>query len=296
MDLKTSSLIEAIKLAGSLPDGTFSTDDYVSFLNDALIMDLVPFMMRHREEFFVTYVDLDYNDVLSIPSDAISQKLADIVTVDSNGVILRNIPRISVESMSKDYRGLSMGFYLEGNKVKFYPKSYITDKIRMYYFKRPHFLISETNCALVTDIVGNVCQVEEIPSNLVNGSVLSIPSSVQPNDIVDGVTITNIDLNTNEITLSDVTDVQVGSYLCPLGKTVYAQVPLEASEILVQGAVIKAMVSLKDVNGAKLAGEMLAKAENTISSLLSPRVEGEVKKVVNTGGIFNVRRSRSIWR
>lgn len=294
MDLKTSSLIEDIKRSGSLPDGMFSDTDYIAFLNDAMTSDIIPFMMKHREEFFVVAQDQSYSNTISIPSRAIGQKLRDIVTIDGSGNFIRNLPRLSLESISQGNYSY-VGFYLEGNDIKFNPANVLSDNIRIYYFKRPNALIHEDNCALVTAINGFELIVSAIPDSFAEDDVLDVPSNDQPYTITSGSIITDINTEDLIITVDDVTGISVGSYLCPINYSVYPQIPIELKEILIQSAIVKTMVSLKDRDGAKMARDQLGYALDNASGLITPRVEGEVKKVVNNNGLFN-RKLNSRWR
>lgn len=297
MKLTTSSLISDIKLAGSFPDGMFTDAEYLSFLNTGYFNELVPFIMRHREEFFVTYTDQNYADSIEIPSDAIAQKLRDIVRVSDDGDYIGNIPRVTLEEMSgysqAYYR--PTGFYLEDNSIKFYPKGNITDKIRLYYFKRPNTLADTDDCMEITSING-ASATGTIPSSWTTDTEISVIKSNQPFTVNDSYTISTINVNAGTITLS-ASGFSKGDFICPKGYTAIAKIPVELRDCLIQAAIVNALVSTKDVNGAKLAREELFIAMDNASGLISPRVEGEVKKIVNNSGVWKYRNNnRSGWR
>jgi len=302
MDLTTTALISDIKLTGMLPDGMFSDSEYVSFLNDAFFNEVLPFMMKHREDYFVTYTDYTYADTLTIPSDAIGQKLRDIVKVSSDGRSLGNLPRLTYEEISSYNQDWykPVGFYIENNSIKFYPTGVISDTIRLYYYKRPNYLNYHTTVidgtttyanSKITDATGAVCTVDGIPSSWTTATEISVISQTQPFTVTDTYSISDIDSEASTITLST-TGFSVGDYICARGETVFPPIPYECREILVQGSILKALVAIKDVNGVKLAKDELNDCKERASDILTPRVDGEVKKVVNVSGVWRNRRSR----
>lgn len=295
MDLKTSSLISDLKLAGSFPDGMFAEADYISFLNTGFYAEIVPFIMRHREDFFVTYSDNTYSNTIAIPSNAIGQKLRDIVRVDSSGNFLGNIPRFTYEEMTGNYGYTNnTGFYLEDNSIKFYPVDSLSDTIRLYYFQRPNYMALESACMELTSISGADAS-GTVPSTWTTSTSISVVSATQPYTVDDTYTISAIDVGAGTITLSS-SGFAEDDFICPRGYTTIPKLPLELRDCLIQSGIVNALVSLKDVNGVKMAREELYIALDNASGLLSPRVEGEPKKIVNNSGIFNRRNQRNGWR
>jgi hypothetical protein len=295
MHLKTSELINDLKLAGSFPDGMFTDADFISFLNTGYSSEIVPFIMRHREDFFVTYQDQDYSDTIAIPSDAIAQKLKDVVRVDSSGRLLGNVPRVSIEEITGHQQYYKpVGFYIEDNNVKFHPAGATTDRIRLYYFKRPHHLIQESLCTEVTSVSG-VNVTGTVPSTWTTSTAISVTDKTQPYDIDDSYTIVSLDVGAGTLELS-ASGLVVGDFICPLGYSAIPKIPTEMRDVLIQSAIINALVSLKDINGVKLAREELFIAMDNMSGLISPRVEGEPKKIVNNSGIWATRSRNKLWR
>jgi hypothetical protein len=300
MDLTTTALISDLKLTGMLPDGMFSDDDYISFLNDGFFNSVLPFIMKRREEYFVTYTDYTYADTLSIPSNAVGQKLRDIVRVSPSGDFLANIPRLSYEEISgSNYTYHMPGFYIENNSIKFYPKGSISDTIRMYYYRRPNYLQYHTTTvdgatvyknSLISSATGAVCTYDGIDSTWTTSTEIDVISHTQPYTVDTSYTIVDIDTGSSTITLSS-TGFAEGDYICARGDTVYPEIPYECREILIQAAVLKGLISIKDVNGVQLCKEQLKDAEERAADILTPRVDGEVKKIVNVSGIWSNRRS-----
>lgn len=302
MDLTTTALISDIKLTGMLPDGMFSDDEYISFLNDGFFNEVLPFIMKHREDYFVTYTDYTYSDSIEIPSDAVGQKLRDIVQVSSDGRHLGNIPRYTYEQIS-GYNETPIrlaGFYIENNTIKFYPTGSISNDIRLYYYKRPNYLQYHTTVvdgtttyknSKIESAIGAVCTVDGIDSTWTTDTEISVISKSQPYTVTNSYTISDIDTGSSTITLST-TGFSTGDYICARGDTVFPPIPYECREVLVQAAILKSLIAIKDVNGVKLAKEELKEAKERVSDILTPRVDGEVKKIVNVSGIWKSNRSK----
>lgn len=286
MSLLITDLIDKVELNGMMPEGMFTDDEYVSFLNCSLGTDVVPFLMKHREDFFVTYTDYSPTNTIEIPYNAIGAKLQDVVLVLSSNNFL-NLPRLTKEEISGSGSNVytPAGFYTEDNSIIFYPKDKIRDTIRVYYFRRPNELILTSSCAKILSATGAVCTVDQIPTGWTTATEIDVQGYRQPHKITETYTIDSVGAST--ITLS-ATGFAVGDYICPKGYAVYAQLPEEMDEILYLGALLKMHVALKDVQAIKAVGEMLKMAQSTASGLLSPRVEGEVKKLVKRSNMFDI--------
>ncbi len=299
MDLTSYGLIESIKLDGTIPDGMFTNADFTRFLNEAFYTTVQPFVVKHRENYYIAYTDFNYANTLEIPARAIGAKLHDVLLVDSTGdVILGNVPRLSKEQLVYN---TTPGFYLEGNSVKFYPINSISEKIRLYYYERPHPLENPDNImqitaweestltATVERLNTNDTQIADWVDYPIN-CTLTNPS--QPYSLTDNRIIgASESLNTIEF---NATGPVVGDYISNRDYRSIPDIPIEVREVLIQAAIVRAMIAIKDKDGVKLAGESLQMAKNDASTVLTPRVDNEVKKVVNVRGIWKGSR-RNSW-
>jgi hypothetical protein len=57
--------------------------------------------------------------------------------------------------------------------------------------------------------------------------------------------------------------------------------------LLVQATAVKILEAMKDDAGIKLAADRYLKMEDDFTTLMTPRVDGEVKKIVGQGGIWD---------
>ena len=290
MDLTTLGLIEGIKLDGTLPDGMFTNSEYTRFLNDGFYAEVLPFIMKHREDYFLTYTDFAATDTIAIPSDAIGAKLQDILLVSGDD-ILANVPRLTKEEMV--YNRV-LGFYLEGNNIKFYPTNTVSDTIRVYYFARPFPLEAPDNIMTIASwdestLTATVDQVADWVDYPVDCGVTDFN---QPYEYDERRLI-----GASEALLTVeflATGPSEGEFITKENYRAIPLIPIEVREVMIQAAILKAMISIKDMDGVKLAGESLTMAKDSASIILTPRVDGEVKKVVNTRGIWGGR-ARSGW-
>lgn len=297
MDLSTSGLIADLELNALLPDGMFENSDLISFLNDGFFSEVLAFVMRFREDFYVTYTDFAPAASIAIPADAIAQKIKD-VQIKKDDYTFYNLPRLSMGEITsgKSTWNKPEGFYIQDNNIIFYPRAQ-TNNIRLVYFKRPNYLedatldteltVTTKSIYKVTGVSGATIVVTPNPVAALGAGkskVFSHAKGYQPFDVVNTVTLVtgpSGSIFTAASTALAATFTK-DDYLCNVGYTVYPKIPLEARDVLVQAALVKAMTAMKDKDGYKLAKDALAEAKAAIASLISPRIDNEVKKVVNT--------------
>jgi len=310
MDLRTEALISEIKLNALLPDGMFEDDDIISFLNDAYFSEVIPFIMRHREDFYLTYTDFDPAASITIPSDAIAQKLKDVqIKRDAN--TFYSLPRLSMNEITSNRFVRRDGFYIQDNTIYFHPRAQ-TNTIRLIYFKRPYVLV-DSNADTGTTKNYTISEIEKPPlqanaavkledTTLIEykvyaGTTLTITKVTPPFKSIDTVTPLESQINQSRIYIGEdeVDEVSVGDVLCPGGYSGVPKIPVEAKDFLVQSAILKAMIAIKDKDGYAIAKDIVKEAKSILSGLISPRIEDEVKKIVNTGPLWNGGNSRG-WR
>lgn len=311
MDLTTAGLIADIELNALLPDGMYEPSDIISFINDGYFTYVLPFIMRYREDFFVAYADYSPAASIPIPTNAIGQKLKDVqIKKDSNHFF--NLPRLSMGEVTsiQNYNRYN-GFYIQDNTIVFYPNPQSND-VRLVYFKRPNYLEDSTittNESLVDSTTvykitaassGTTVYVTPSPLAALGAGVtvnFSHSKGYQPFDTVDGISLVTSAV-ANQFTAPSAAiaaSFTEGDYLCNPGYSAFPKITIEMRDLLVQAATIKVMISMKDKDGYKLAMEQLSASEKLIGGLISPRIDNEVKKIVNSSsGIWN--RGHKGWR
>lgn len=301
----TTKLVEAIRRRGSIPSSQqlFSTNDFIALANDEMETVIIPNIMSVREEYFVGYEDVSVTasntpQEISIPSDAIGQKLRDLCWVDDNGQ-LSSIPRLELEQASGTQYldpmiSQSYGFMIRANKIVLYPGNSGTGTLRIYYYKRPLELTNTSECGQVTEINTNTNEVTLtfLPSDWTTSDTVNVIGQSQPFETkVTSVQITNVSFPV--VTLASVDNIAVGDWVALEGYSPIPQIPVEAHKVLAQATVVKCMEAMGDREGMQAAQGKLKKNITDMFKLISPRVDGAPKKITNAGnGIFDWNGSR----
>jgi hypothetical protein len=81
--------------------------------------------------------------------------------------------------------------------------------------------------------------------------------------------------------LTTVVGLSVGDYLTVEGETLVPQLPIEIHAFLAQAAAVKVLEAMGDSQGMRNAETKLQQVQKDVLTLISPRTDGSVKKVVN---------------
>jgi hypothetical protein len=302
-DFTTTGLLADIKRKCFIPiaQTTFSDTDLLAMADEELQIGIVPLIMSVREEFFVTWKEYNVTGLtssFSIPPRAIGSKLSKVtMIVDPTASDVPNevlLPQLNADqavfnTVFNNYLAIP-AFYLQNNQLFLSPggQQYAGQTLRQYYFRRPNQLILTSGCSTITSITDNIATVNLIPSTFGTGSLYTITSDVvKANPGFDllgmdlSLTVNTVD---NTITFTDDLadlDIQVGDYICLAGETPVPQIPVEVHTLLAQRTAVKVLEALGDEKNFAIASKKLVDMEHRITGLLSNRVEGAARKVVN---------------
>jgi hypothetical protein len=306
-----SYLTNAIREAQSVPDSaqTFNDAQLVGFLNTVLHSEIVPTLIKTNEEYFVAYKDFTVdqqmiNDasgtgdiVFNIPSDAYGMKLREVCFLQTNGGVLPiRIPRIQLETATNGgYSGY--GYFITQNQIHFPYYGITPSIIRMYYLKKPAILVPFVQVALVTDInyVANQVVIAGTPgSGLFIGENMSFCSPNQPYEYtIENVPIVDINGLNVEFDPAVIAKISIGDYLCYPGQAPFAQyIPESMTYLLIQGAALKVVQSVTDIDSYKIAKADYDEMKATSLGALINRVVSEPKKII----VGNRSSNRYSWR
>ena len=297
-------LIENIKRRCSVPTSqlTFTEEDFAVFATDELQSVVTPLIMSAREEYFVDFTDVTSNSTgeIEIPDYASGAKLRSVCFVQQTSpLILTNLPRIDLDVVAglgfNNYQTLA-GFYIQGNKLMLYPATSVPSgkTIRLYYYKRPLALAepSRYGRVLSVDPLTNTVVLPFTPNDWEAGTQLNSVAANSPFNVTAEFEIVTI--SSPSIVLSSVDGISVGDYISDLGYSAIPQIPVEAHALLAQLVAVKALESLGDVKGMEVAQVKADKLQKSLMVLISQRVDGSTKKVINPNGglrtISNYRR------
>ncbi len=289
MSFTTADFLNSVRQRGSLPTTTNSnnvnnTDNLLKLATEELHIKLVPMLLSVREEFYVAkknYSITASQSEYAIPANAVGMIVRDIQIITGSEV--RSLTPIDSEFINTTASGQPEGYYLEHNNVVLYPTpSATTGTLRIRYFQRPNRLALTTACAQISsiDTGTNTVVVSTIPSTWATGIVLDFIGAIVPYRTID-IEYTTTSVSSTTIVFSTLpTGLAVGDWLAPTGYSPIPQVPFEFQPLLAQMTVVKALEALGDNNGVKQASENLKMIEAAAIQLISPRVQGEAKRVV----------------
>lgn len=301
MAFLSSDLMASIKRYSAVPTSqvTFQSTDFYALLDDSIRAKIVPLVLKHMAEFYVfpyNFAVAENQNQYAIPARAINMILRSVEIVSTSDPDTK----VSVEQLNREdlYAGITgnvrylvkkNGFYIEGNNVILYPTpTQNLDILRMNIFLRPNQLVDPSACAQITAINAGAKTL----------TTVGVPSAWTTSNIFDlvkaqpGFDCTAIDQSITNIASGVITfssalpsTVSVGDYVCLAGQSCVVQVPVELHPLLTQYGVVRVLSAQNDQTALKSAIAELEALEKNASSLLAPRVQGNVKRVVNARGI-----------
>jgi hypothetical protein len=304
----TNDLIAQVKRIESIPANqtTFTDQDIIELMDMELHSSVVPWFLKIGEEFLVSYQDypVGSNSIITLPSTAIAMRIRDIVFMNENGD-RANIPRLSPEMIGGTVFGQPRvyGFYLESNKIKFYPENASPARtVRVSFYKRANHLnlVSYSGRILHMDAPSYTITLDNAPSDTIwtNGTVLDAIGPSQPHDFTcEGFPIVNRALGSFDLIVSPAAFalLSVGDIIATSGEAPVCQyIPEEALWLLVQGTAMRCLEALGDRPGWDNAAKKYARMEQDLLAMISPRTDGEPKKIVAKSGLWKVGRTRNV--
>lgn len=300
----SSDFVTAIKRRAAVPTAqiTFQNSDFYQLIDEEIRSKMIPLILSNLEELYVRQLNYPIQANQSsylIPSRAIASSLRDVMVVSStNDLDRRPLDRLAPEDLYTSTSGGGRnriavgknGFYLEGNNVILFPTPTAAQNIlRLSYYCRPNSVVDVNACA----------QVQTINSALNQITVASLPTSFSastPLDFVkanpgfecsalDQVPATIVGM-TLTFSNSLPKDLAIGDYICLAGQSCVIQAPVELQPLLVQYVTVRILSSQGDTEALRSALSELEKLEKNANLLISPRVIGKAKRVINSKSVL----------
>ena len=293
----TNDLATSVKGRANIPlsQNTFQVTDLYRFGDEEIRTRVLPMILKHMEEYYVRYVDYTITAGITsylIPTRAVMSKLRDVELVNPTNTLIRiPLERLTREDLTLMRSGISMtksGFYLEGNSVILYnviPASGY--KLRLVYYCRPSSLIDVSAAAQIIGInwATNSITVGTVPSTYSSNTVLDFVKA-NPGFECSAMDQTPVSVSSNVFTFSSLpVDVAVGDYLCPATQSCVVQIPAELHPLLSAAVVVRVLSAQSDTTALKVAMAELQSLQSYADELLSPRVDGKLKKAISGRGI-----------
>lgn len=291
----------AVKRYAAVPTAqiTFQSTDFYALADDSIRAKILPLVLKAMADFYVFPYNYSINinqNLYAIPARAINMILRSVEIVSSSDPDTKiNLDQITREDLFTVISGNNRtlvkknGFYVEGNYIVLYPTPAQTnlDTLRMNIFTRPNQLVDPTACALITSINAGAKTITcaSVPSGWTTSNLVDTVKASPGFDctMIDQV-ITNISGGVITFSGAISTNISVGDYVCLAGQSCVVQVPVELQPLLTQYVVVRILSAQGDAKLKEAIAE-LEVLEKNASLLLTPRVQGSVKRVVKSRGI-----------
>lgn len=301
----TERLIELIKLACAVPTSqlTYTDADFSNLASRVLQTIVVPLIMSCRENYFLTHEDIfsPADGVMDFPGDAVGTKVRNICYIaQQNPLQLINLPMIDLDVVAGVgfYNQVTLaGFYVEGDQFILYPNTSVPTNtpIRVYYYRRTLELAAPAEYGQVVsvDSGSNTLVLDFVPLDWGTGTELNSISS-EPNFKETNSSFVVTAVSSPSIIVDSVEGISVGDYISTAGYSAVPQIPVEAMNYLAQCTAVVVLEGLGDRDGAKAAGDISLEMKTALLIMISQRVDGSVKKVINPSG--GLRIAGGTWR
>lgn len=306
--LTADDLIRNIKRKSfiSEDDDAYTQEDLLEMMDNEMDIFLVPHLLSKYEEYLVYSVNVTLTQGVyeyEIPYRAVGSKLRDLYYVENpslptNQQTLREMHRIDASEVYayqggdsfSGFDGYGHNYFIRNNKIVIlgeYPTS--TAALRMEFYMQPSLLVLEKDAGKITSIdrTTGVISLSNFPTNF--STLPSVGCDFvkfrSPNSIAGwdkGVTSVSSSAKTVTIPVANIpTELIVGDYICLPQETPIPNVPSEMHSVLAQLVTISILEGLDDEQAKQSAERQLNKIQTSLSTILSDRVDGSTKKIVN---------------
>ena len=317
--LTTTKLIEHVVRKASLPLTRTSllTDDILAFANEELDSTIVPYIMSHKSEYFLStkIVPLETGlSVYQIPDRAMGNKLRDVSFLDSQGNVYE-LTQVFVDDEGQYNSSLNnpLGsnmfaqakFYMENDTVVLVPRRQNVvagGSLKFTFYLRQSELISETDAGRISavNLTTGVVTISNLPSTFTLTSEYDIVQAKTPFKCTSlNIVPTAFDSAAKTVTFNIIdldTHLKVGDYLCLAEETPIPQIPVEIHSLLAQKVVCRCLESMGDQNGLAAAMVRVKEMEESLGGLIATRVEAAAIKVNNMHSFLKRGRYPARWR
>lgn len=295
----TDTLINSVKVRASIPSAqvTFTDADFIQFANEEISLELVPLILKARQEFYVTTSDIQLvaeTTRYSIPYRSIGTKIRTLFHADANGNLTK-LTRIEPElreefGNSDNVSNDPFAFYMEGNDIVLCnPINDVNGSLRVSFYMRPNELVEENRVGIITAIntaTGTLTISGSVPSNITVGSYIDLVEARPGHKLKDYdllVTAVNTATRTVSVGANNLpTNLIVGDHCCTAGETKIPQIPADLHVVLAQTVACRVLESIGDEAGLKSAERKLDRMVANTLTIISDRTEGNPKKILNT--------------
>lgn len=300
----SSELIRSIKRRASIPENqaTFTSDDFLEFATEEMILGVVPSVMSVHEDYFIfeqnTALESNKSEY-EIPSRAIGNKLRDL-QYTSDGKNFVELTRIGIGERFAEYDVRSetnlRKFYIKNNKVALVPlvESNPSGELVFVYYIRPSKLVLEERIGVIQGIndLGNGTTelvLNDIPDNFNTSIKYDFYKAESPSSMLEiDKLATAISVATNTISFNTVDipdELKIGDHLAQACEASIPQIPSELHPMLAQMVACRILESIGDTQGLQSALLKLQQMQTAGGILVDNRIDDAPHKIVNRHGL-----------
>ena len=295
----TEIMLDLLNQLVCAPDNqnTYTQDNLITLLNDVLASMILPQFVEVKAEYFIVSEEFQVDsstEYLEIPYKAIGMCVRDVYWIIP-GAGPSNVYRLSLiqpEAIGNEpylgvpgniFGGAGTQYFIEGNRIVFWPQLNQNGTIRIKYARKPNTLTSTANSGKIVaiDVNSNIVSLDTAPDvdSWDTGTFLDAIQPTQPFNFADE----NIEIISRagldfEFPPEVISNLSVGDYLTDTGFSIFLQyLPTEAQNLLVQAAAMKLLSGLGDTENYKIAVNNYENQKNMLFDLIKPRVSGQPK-------------------
>ena len=293
----TTELLSSIKKRAFIPtsQSTFQDTDILRLANEELQLEIVPMLMRVRENYFVQKQDVAVvggQANYPLPIRAIGSKLSDVQFLDTS-TNLKSLSKLHFSEVpglnGPSFLGTPQYFYLQSGDIYTVPTpNAAIGTLRLYFFQRPNNLVTLSSVSTISSISTNSVTVNNVPSDYDTSGTYDIIKN-QPDFRSYGIDLTIVSIVGTTITFTDSlpTGISVGDFVCLAGEAPVPQVPVELHPILAQRTSIKMLEAMGDKENMQLSEAKLKTMQDSALSLFTNRIENEDQKISSNNSLMN---------
>jgi len=297
--MDSSQFLTAVKRAITVPQyqARFTDDDLLALANEEQETLVVPTVLSLREEYFVVRDEVPVvsgQSKVGIPKRALGRALREVHFKLANGNYY-NLPRYSIENsypyLNASVTGNPTGFYIMADAIYLAPTSNTAGTAALWYFLRPNSIVPTARTGAITALTESTVTLNKVPSNITVGGLIDI-TAYQPGYQLayKDLTVTNISGKTLTLAGFDlanpIADVAVGDSVSSALETSILQLPTEVQNVLIWAVCVRVLEALAIPEQLKIAQDKLKVNVQACSELLSPRIEGELPKVIQVNNLL----------
>lgn len=286
--------------------------DVIEFVNEALMSQVYPEILKIREEYFVRGSRQALASTVSryrIHSRAFGNKLREIYWTDSTSVRNR-LMSVSPDSLHR-YNAANAagptGFYIEGDYIVLTPSiaQNAIGNLEQVFFFRPSTLVLANTTRILTAVdttTKELTSLTAFPTSWIVGSKVDVHSSKSGSEIkVYDVTISAITSSPPyKITITEAIDgttygtfaPDVGDYVCLANECAIPALPQEIQPILVDAAAAAMVLAEEDGEAVEMHRAQFVAKITSMKQALEVRVEGKPMRLQAKRGLL---RAGRIW-